>query len=171
MVLITAPEPNGVSLEPVLLNQGDCMRLRMVVEDPELDPSGRTFGILSNITVSGRIVGIRRIQQRRSQQTLAWYGGIITLVTSGISTVSMLPRLAWLQAGSSFAVTGFQVALASLDLVLLGSSLTKQRKTLHSLRMWEQQRGGHTSIHHDKYPSTTTRLGQASYASGRVKAA
>lgn len=96
-------------LKPTLLNQGDSIRLRVVVENPDLAPSPSFwpaffFGMPSHfaVKVEGRILGVRKIQRKRSTHELTASGA--TLLQLGILPVAIVfvpGLLVWLFTGST----------------------------------------------------------------------
>jgi hypothetical protein len=64
--------PDKLIMKPMLLNQGDSIRLRLVVENPDTEPylSWRHFFFgkpgYHAVRAQGRILGVRKIQQKRT---------------------------------------------------------------------------------------------------------
>lgn len=134
-VRITGSESNGVTLEPVLLNQGDWVRIKVIVENPEVDVHKLPFGGLSQITAAGRIIGIKRIQRRRSIQTLTLYGLGVAVMSGSLSDIVALASYLighpeFVYTRGSTIVVGVQTALLLLAASLIVTVLRKVKRTL-----------------------------------------
>lgn len=74
-------------LKPVLLNRGDWLRFKVVVENPT-DP----------VSAEGRILGIKKIQKRWSGLQLSSYGFLLAVLIA--TAIDTLPRwVGWLLTG------------------------------------------------------------------------
>jgi hypothetical protein len=99
--------PDRLILKPMLLNQGDSIHLRVVVENPEMAPYPSRwraffFGMPSPyaVKVEGRILGVRKIQRKRSAHELT--GGSLLLIGILPVTIVFVPGLlVWLFTGST----------------------------------------------------------------------
>lgn len=101
--------PDILTFKPLLLNQGDRVRFRVVVDHPEAKPHpewlGRNSILLARsghfvVNAKGRIFGVRKIERKRGSQELVAYASLLF----GIALLPMLAQSAvglivWLVAG------------------------------------------------------------------------
>jgi len=140
-------------LNPVLLNQGDRLRLKVVVENPEVRSHSSWFGrkdsFLSagsgffDLRANGRIVGVKKIQRKRGFQELFSYGilavfialvpaiivsvvGLIVWILTGDATLWLAAPIPFAQSPSVF--TGVQTALLFLGQTLFLLAMRKNRR-------------------------------------------
>ncbi len=99
-------------LNPVLLNRGNWIRLKVMVENPT-DP----------VSAAGRILGIKKIQRRWNGHQLYSYGlSLAFLVALAVDT---LPRwVGWLLTGDQFWMLRIPPLLYSAWLGIIAAGLT-----------------------------------------------
>lgn len=134
------PLGQRLTLKPVLLNQGDWIRVRALVQNPEVNPShGRRKWILRDenvfaVDVEGRIKGIRSFQRKLGKNELlqlTFAAFIVALLPEGISTILTIigsladnPNLSYVTA-RYIPLFGAQVALMIIS--IFSSSLFIRR--------------------------------------------
>jgi hypothetical protein len=102
--------PDKLVLTPVLLNQGDKIRLKIVVEAPDIEaPSpwlGRNSVLLRStghftIGVEGRILGVRKIRRKRGSQELLSYAiALDAIALLPMTVVTVIGGVVWLLTGN-----------------------------------------------------------------------
>ena len=98
-------EENKVLLEPTLLNEGDSVRIKMLVAK------------FAQVNMDGRIVGVKEINEFKESRTQYWVlaiiGSIFAVVGLGIQSVSPEHSINW---NVSFAIVlgGFAICLLGL---------------------------------------------------------
>src|SRR4028118_314835 len=78
---------NELVVKPVLLNQGDWIRLCAKVQTPRGSRPEKT------IMATGRILGVRRIQERRGASTFYKYGAIVSVLGTIPIWIFILPSV------------------------------------------------------------------------------
>lgn len=101
--------PDTLTLKPMLLNQGDSVRLRVMVENPKIEANlslwralffGR-FGLYA-VKAEGRIRGVTEIQRKRSSGQLINIGfSLLLLGLLPLAIVYVLGLFVWLFTGST----------------------------------------------------------------------
>lgn len=106
--IVPHSSPGTLTFKPILLNQGDSVRFRVVVENPDTEPYSpwrvRLIGSrgFHAVRVDGRILGIRKIQRGRSSDELRTTGGTFLIVGLLPLTVVFVPGLIlWLLTGNT----------------------------------------------------------------------
>lgn len=75
--------PDTLVLNPILLNQGDSLRLRIVVENPEQERN-RFVGV-HKVKVNGHVRGVREIARVWDVNKRSFYGLLVSVSAVGVS--------------------------------------------------------------------------------------
>lgn len=117
-------------LKPVLLNRGDWIRLKVMVENPT-EP----------VSAAGRILGIKKIQKRWSGLQLYSYGLLLAFLIA--ISIDTLPRwVGWLLTGDMFWMLGISPLLytAWLGIIAAGLSIALAMVILGRVRLKRAQK-------------------------------
>jgi hypothetical protein len=103
--------PDTLVLKPTLLNKGDWLRLRIVVENPAHEPNSRlTNSPLYKAAFQSRILGVKGVKRSWDARRLAVYGFLIFVLGTAVglvgSVVSALMRFA---LGRNVALYGIPI--------------------------------------------------------------
>lgn len=147
--------PDRITLKPLLLNQGDSIRIKVVADGPTIEPYPSWFSKNTiflarfrffSVKAEGRILGIKKVERKRSSLELLAYATLF-------SSVALLPMIfqsavgivVWLLTGDpvlfltapvpfvgpSNIITGIQTALLLIGQILLimaARKMTMSRK-------------------------------------------
>ncbi|WP_160309664.1 hypothetical protein [Rubrobacter aplysinae] len=103
--------PDTLVLKPTVLNKGDWLRLRIVVENPAHEPNSRlTTSPLYKAAFQSRILGLKRVKRRWDAHRLVAYGFLIVVLGTAVGLVgSLVSALMRFALGRNVALYGIPI--------------------------------------------------------------
>lgn len=149
--------PDTLVLKPVLLNQGDLLRLRVLVENPEWERLWVPIWTCK-VRISGRILGIKKIIRVWDDSRWFAYGLLTSLSAVAVSTIrnALLFVMGRVMEGQGVAPTfgepetgsflilallffsGAETALVSVGFLMILRSLRKRRRGNRLLKQYRE---------------------------------